>query len=245
MNGSVHDGHRSRLWERAKAEGLEHFQPHEILELLLFYAIPRQDTSAIAHRLIERFGSLQGVLNASPATLSQVQGVGRRASEWLEALGVLVDRYSNLRQTSRPQIRTVRDAQLYIRHYFSESNTKGAMHLCLTPNGRVQIAAPISASTLWADPKCLMQSLDDVLAAHAHHVIIGVHTDDRVPRIRDYDSVHAYEYARILDNMGVTLTDVILLDDDSALSLREQNRLPDLPKGTSASAFAEDYLSEA
>ena len=54
----VHEGHRSRKKEQFRAHGLDAFADHEVLELLLYYAVPRQDTNPIAHRLIEKFGSL-------------------------------------------------------------------------------------------------------------------------------------------------------------------------------------------
>ena len=61
---SIHDGHRQRLRERFLQEGLENFTQIQVLELLLFYCIPRQDTNPIAHALLNRFGSLSGVLEA-------------------------------------------------------------------------------------------------------------------------------------------------------------------------------------
>ena len=60
---SGHEGHRKRLRQRARATQLEGFQPHEVLDLLLTYAIPRQDVNPLAHALIDRFGSLSGVLD--------------------------------------------------------------------------------------------------------------------------------------------------------------------------------------
>ena len=61
---SIHDGHRQRLKDRYLAEGLDHFNELQVLELLLFYCIPRQDTNPIAHALLDRFGSISQVLDA-------------------------------------------------------------------------------------------------------------------------------------------------------------------------------------
>lgn len=69
------DGHRSRLRERMMKEGLSTFQDHEILELLLFQFLPRKDTNKIAHTLLEKFGSIAGVLNATPQQLMTVKGI--------------------------------------------------------------------------------------------------------------------------------------------------------------------------
>ena len=72
----LHDGHRQRAKERYRQVGTDALADHELLELALFYAIPRQDTNETAHRLLKRFRSLQGVLQASPEELEQVEGVG-------------------------------------------------------------------------------------------------------------------------------------------------------------------------
>lgn len=71
-----HDEHRQRVYRRFLSEGLSGFEEHNALEFLLFLAKARGDTNALAHALIARFGSLAGVLDASPEELQQVPGVG-------------------------------------------------------------------------------------------------------------------------------------------------------------------------
>ena len=60
-----HDGHRERLRQRFLENGLDSLQDHEVLELLLFYAVPRRDTKELAWRLLHHFGSLSAVLDLS------------------------------------------------------------------------------------------------------------------------------------------------------------------------------------
>ena len=69
---SIHKGHRSRLKERFRREGLDGFDEIQVLELLLFYAIPQKDTNPLAHALLNRFGSLDQVLDASVEDLEKV-----------------------------------------------------------------------------------------------------------------------------------------------------------------------------
>jgi DNA repair protein RadC len=76
----VHDGHRERLKANFAENGLDGFNDLNALELLLFYAIPRRDTNVIAHELINRFGSLDGVFNASLQELMDVPGIGENAA---------------------------------------------------------------------------------------------------------------------------------------------------------------------
>ena len=88
-----HSGHRDRLRERYLTEGLDNFPPHNVLELLLFYSVPRRDTNVLAHRLIEQFGSLVGVLNAAPEQLAQVEGIGMNAALHLHLVADIARRY--------------------------------------------------------------------------------------------------------------------------------------------------------
>ena len=70
-------GHRARLRERMMKEGLDNFQDHEVLELLLFQFLPYKDTNKIAHNLLKKFGTFAGVLNASPTQLMTVDGISQ------------------------------------------------------------------------------------------------------------------------------------------------------------------------
>lgn len=83
----LHKNHRARLRGRYQSEGLDGFEDHMILELLLFQAIPRVDTNPIGHRLLERFGSLENVFSASVEDLCGVEGVGPKTAEMLKSVG--------------------------------------------------------------------------------------------------------------------------------------------------------------
>ena len=69
-------GHRGRLRERFLRSGFEGFAEHEIVELLLTLAIPRCDVKGPAKALLQRFGSVRGVLDAPPEALRPVAGIG-------------------------------------------------------------------------------------------------------------------------------------------------------------------------
>ena len=80
---SIHDGHRQRLKERFLRDGLDGFDELYVLELLLYYCIARKDTNPIAHGLLDYFGSLTAVLEATPEELQKVPGVGKEAATFL------------------------------------------------------------------------------------------------------------------------------------------------------------------
>ena len=78
---SIHEGHRQRMRRQLKTSGMDSLSDVQVLEVLLYYAIPRADTNPIAHRLLERFGSLSGVLEAAPDELSNIEGMGDAAAQ--------------------------------------------------------------------------------------------------------------------------------------------------------------------
>ena len=101
---AIHDGHRQRLKERFSREGLDNFDELQVLELLLFYCIPRVDTNPLAHRLLEHFGSLSQVLEATQPELEKVPGMGANAAVFLNlitAVGVWT-KPVRTRQGARP-----------------------------------------------------------------------------------------------------------------------------------------------
>ena len=90
---SIHDGHRERLKNRFRTEGLDAFDEHNVLELLLFYAVPRSDTNPAAHELLDTFGSLSAVFDAPIDALVKVKGVGENAATLIKLIPALARRY--------------------------------------------------------------------------------------------------------------------------------------------------------
>ena len=80
---SVHTGHRARMRERFLRDGAETLDTHELLEMLLYHAIAQKDTNPLAHALLDRFGSLEGVFGATKEELCTVSGVGEKIAAFL------------------------------------------------------------------------------------------------------------------------------------------------------------------
>ncbi len=88
-----HEGHRQRLKNRFLASSLESFEPHNVLELLLFYSVPRQDTNELAHSLIDRFGSLKGVFDADFKELIKVKGIKENSATLIKLVPQIARTY--------------------------------------------------------------------------------------------------------------------------------------------------------
>lgn len=99
MASGEHDGHRKRLTEKSNRIGFAMLEDHEQLEEILFAVIPRGDTNALAHRLLQQCGTLYDVLTADVEELAKVPGVGSRVAQFLH------DLYSLLGSLERCQLR--------------------------------------------------------------------------------------------------------------------------------------------
>ena len=89
----MHQGHRERMRKKFLLNGFDNFEDHEILEFILFYAIPRKDTNEIAHLLIEKFGSLDAILDAPINLLKEVNGIGESAAIFIKMISSLARTY--------------------------------------------------------------------------------------------------------------------------------------------------------
>ena len=81
-----HQGHRRRMLDKFGRFGVDAFADHELLEVLLYYTIRQGDTNPIAHALMQHFGSLHAVLEATADQLCEVEGVGSRTAEYLSLI---------------------------------------------------------------------------------------------------------------------------------------------------------------
>ena len=91
--GVDHSGHRQRMKDRLLCGGLAGFSDHEVVEVLLYYAIPYRNTNDLAHRLVAQFGGLVQVLDATYEDLLAVPGVTPHVASLLVLMGQVVGRY--------------------------------------------------------------------------------------------------------------------------------------------------------
>ena len=146
----VHEGHRSRKKEQFRAHGLDAFADHEVLELLLYYAVPRQDTNPIAHRLMEKFGSLDAVFAADRAALEEVEGIGENASTLISLMFPLMRRIRASSGAHETILSDTEQAGAYFLDLFFGEREEKLYEACLDAKGRSSLAIWSPRATLRA-----------------------------------------------------------------------------------------------
>lgn len=123
MKDNVHEGHRGRLKERFLEQGIDSFEAHNILELLLFYSIPRRDTNEIAHDLLKSFGTLKGVFDADFNDLIKIDGIKENSATLIKLIPAIARAYATDKYSSNFIFDTAEKiGEFFLDKYVGEKN---------------------------------------------------------------------------------------------------------------------------
>ncbi len=218
---TMHEGHRQRLRERFRREGLEHFAPHEVLELLLFYTRARGNVNPLAHRLLEVFGSLKGVLEAPVEQLMAVEGVGEETASLLAMTVPLFRRYEMCLCQETQKLKHFRDVESYCRALLTGLRKERFYIICINSQMKVlgqRIIAEGDLSEVLAYPRLVVET---ALNQNAYGVILCHNHPggEAVPSIGDVDVTISLE--ALLAKLGVCLLDHVIVADGKTYSMAQ------------------------
>lgn len=220
---SLNDGHRERLRRRFSKEGLDHFEPHEVLELLLFYAIPRANVNHIGHRLVNRFGSLSGVFNAKYEELLTVEGVGEQAALLLKMIPSVCRRYllSNVQDKGIIPLSNSALAHEYAAPYFIGRTVETLYVICLNNSGVPVECCYISEGIINATQVDMRKIVEAVVRNNAVAAILCHNHPDGLARPSPEDIAVTRKASEILESIGVVLLDHLILVDGDFVSFHD------------------------
>lgn len=226
---NIHEGHRKRLRERFLRDGLSSLTDREALELLLTYAIPRRDVDEDAAALLARFGSLSGVLDADPAALRSVPGVGEGAAAFLSLLPELFGRYARSRLGERPRLSDPAAAARYAVTLFQGAREERAFLICLDLTGHVLGAPLLSRGTLDETPLYPRQVVEQALAMHAHAVMLAHNHPGGTPHPSRADIDMTRRVADALTAVGIRVLDHLIVGRGVCFSMAKNALTRDEP----------------
>ena len=220
-----HDGHRQRMRQRFIKHGLDSFEDHNILELLLFYAQPRRDTNGLAHRLMDAFGSLAGVFEATPEELMTVEGMGESAAALISLVPAAAKRYLMSREETGRILNTVEDVGRYLVPRFMSCRTEVVYLLCLDAKLMVLDCAMVGSGGITSarlDVRHIVQTAlmrNAKYAVLAHNHVSGI----ALPSREDREATDLVR--RALAIVDVELIDHIIVAGDDFVSLADDGYL--------------------
>ena len=216
---AYYDGHRQRVKDRYIQDGLESFTNYQVLELLLFYCIPRVDTKPIAHRLIDAFGSLSGVLEASVDDLQKVEGIGPNAAVFLNMLHA-VTRYAKTEKakTNKP-LRSLQDFATVLTPKFIGRRHEMVYLLCLDSKAKMIGCRLVSEGSANSSELSVRKIVELALAVNASAVVMAHNHPDGVALPSQEDVRTTKRVIQALNGVGVTFLDHLIITEDEYISL--------------------------
>ena len=219
-NNNPHQNHRARVRETFRKAGVDGMPDHNLLELLLFYSIPRKDTNEIAHKLIETFGSLNGVFDASYERLMEVEGMGESSALLLSLIPGICRRYADgMSEKKKINLSTAEDAEKFLVRKYYGCKTEVFYMICLDAVGNLINCCKLSegsSGTVVVDKRIMLETAlrnnaDKIIFAHNHPNGLAV------PSKNDIEMT--YEFSSILSTVGIRLADHFIVSGGEVLSL--------------------------
>ncbi len=216
---SIHEGHRQRLKKQFREGGLENFTDYQILELLLFYIIPRRDTNPIAHELIKRFGSLYQVLEAPAEELEKVDGIGPNAAVLLSLITAVARAYLLNRTEKTLALNTIEECCEYLKYTFVGKREEVVYLLCLDAKCKLLGCREVGKGSVNSANVPIRRIVEMALGLNASSVILAHNHPSGDARPSPEDISTTRRVAAALSMVDVVLADHIIVADDDYVSL--------------------------
>lgn len=222
---NLHAGHRQRMKARFLEQGSDAFSDHQLLEMLLFYSVPRKDTNPLAHRLMNTFHSLSGVLNASVEELMQVDGVSEHTAILIHLLLQFLQRYRMEVNDTGNRVFSIEDVAEYLRPHFFAARSELVFMVSLDDAGRILGCDCLNEGNVnhaWVDSRTLVscalrRRATGVVLAHCHPI------GSTEPS--DADCLTTRHCKKILQSLNINLIDHLVFADDQWVSMAKLNLL--------------------
>ncbi|SES74826.1 RadC family protein [Paracoccus homiensis] len=217
--------HRARLRERFMQGGATAMPDYELLELVLFRAIPRQDVKPLARRLIERFGDFNRVLSANPARLSEVEGVGPAVITELKIVEAAAQRLSRARIIQRPVLSSWQALLDYCHTTMAHRETEQFRVLYLDRKNVLIADEEQASGTVDHVPVYPREIIKRALELNASALILVHNHPSGDPTPSDSDITMTARIAQAGDTMGIVIHDHLIIGKSRELSFRAEGLL--------------------
>ena len=223
-----HTGHRERMKAEFLARGLEGWPDHRVLELLLFYTIPQGDVNDLAHELVERFGSLAGVLDASVEELKKVKGVGDHTAVFLRMLPAVLGRCQGARTRLSAIINSPEEAYAWLEPYFFGARNEMVYVLCMDGKRQVLGVRKVAEGSIEMAEVNTRRIAEEAIGLRAAQIYVAHNhvSNLAIPSQADWLTTDTLRGA--LRPIGIELIDHLVFVDGDMVSLKDSEHLKGL-----------------
>ncbi len=213
-------GHRQRLRDRFRAAGGDAVSDYELLELLLFRAIPQRDVNPLAKSLIEKFGSFGEVVAAPPARLAEVKGLGEAAITELKIVAAAAQRLARGEVKRRPVLSSWSSVLDYCRAAMAFADKEQFRILFLDKRNQVITDEVQQVGTVDHTPVYPREVVKRALELSATAVILVHNHPSGDPTPSDADIKMTKAIVDIAKPLGISVHDHIIVGKEGHASLK-------------------------
>lgn len=221
----VHKGHRERLRTKFFKNGLESFEPHEVLELLLYSVIPLRDTNLLAHNLIEKYGDLERVFEADIDDLMTVEGIGPKAAFLISFIPHISNRYRVSKWNSDKILANTDELGTYaIDMYIGKTEEEFGV-ICLDSNRRITSADILERGTVNEANVYPRKIIEYAIKKKAVNIVL-VHNHPSGSLLpSEMDKAVTKEVIPLLSAMSINLIDHIIVSKNRFYSMMDMGNI--------------------
>ena len=217
---TLHNGHRQRVRERFLSDGLDSFNEHQVLEMLLFYCCPRKDTNELAHRLIEEFGFLVRVLEAPVKELEKIPEIGHNAATFISFASAFSRYYMVCRTKEQGNIlHTVDDCGRYLLPHFLGRINEVVYILCLDAKCKVLCCKMVGEGSVNSAGVPIRKLVEIALGSNATSVVLAHNHPSGLAIPSGEDVVTTERVSAALRSVDIILSDHIVFSDNDYVSM--------------------------
>jgi len=217
----IHDGHRERMKQRFAEHGLDGFDDHTALELLLFYALPRADVNPLAHALMDRFGTFAAVFDATEEELRSVPGVGESTAVLLKLVPQVARRYLMSRSSFDVILDSSKKAGEYLVPRFYAEKDEVVYLVCLDAKGKVLACRFMGRGSVNSANISVRKIVECALLCNATSAIVAHNHTSGIALPSKEDEASTRKIASALAAVDVVLADHIIVADGDFVSMAD------------------------
>jgi DNA repair protein RadC len=216
------EGHRARMRSKLLKAGAEALADHELLEMVLFLALPRRDTKPIARALLARFGSFAGAVAAPVAELRGIEGLGEAGAAALKTVQAAALRLSRAELSEAPVLADWDRLIAYLHAALARERTEQLRVLFLDAKNRLLADEVLARGTVDHTPAYPREIVRRALELHATGLVLAHNHPSGDPAPSREDIAITREVAKAAAALAITLHDHVVIGNGRWRSLRQE-----------------------
>lgn len=220
MSADIHKGHRKRLKEKYLNDGIDNFAEHEILELMLYYALPQKDTNPLAHKLLENFGSISAVMDAPTSHLLNL-GITENVAAFIKLIPDLTRIYYDDKFNNKSKRIDTSNLCEYFKYKFLGRSVEHFHLLLMDGKYNELYSGVISKGSLTATNVPIRKIIELSVLYNATYAVIAHNHLSGIALPSKSDLFATQTVVKALKLIDISLLDHIIIADEDATSLMD------------------------